>query len=208
MIKLSGSGFSHWSNKCVLSSNVNTHQQCMKSTLPTLEMLRWQILSRTFFILFPVCPWGLCSLVLGMFGSLLVRSLCTHTFLRRWVTSNNLYTFYFGKWKWVNGSQMWETLQVSQPRGVIVISVFLHQSPHLSFRTYSTKPQNKKIKRSPISGETLNTVKLTVSALKLLFLYVQVLKITKIKRWTKDWWEGGGAVFFLSIFFSYLLLPF
>ena len=143
-----------------------------------------------------------------MYKLLLVTHLLRKVWVQRDLTSNNLYTFYFGKWKWVNGSQMWETLQVSQPRGVIVISVFLHQSPHLSFRTYSTKHQNKKIKCSLISGETLNTVKLTVSALKLLFLYVQVLKITKIKRWTKDWWEGGGAVFFLSIFFSYLLLPF
>ena len=86
--------------------------------------------------------------------------------------------------------------------------LFSYISLHLSFRTYSTKPQNKKIKRSQISGETLNTVKLTVSALKLLFLYVQVLNITKIKRWAEDWWEGGGAVFFLSILFSYLLFPF
>ena len=153
MIKSSGSGFSHWSNKYVLSSSVNKPSNVRKVHFLLSRCLTYKkaktkgkvadFESNVLHSVSGVSPGPSAVLSWACLGAYWSDPfVLTLSWGDGWQVI--IYT-HFGKWKWVNGSQMLETLHVSQSRGVIVISVFLHQSPSV-FQDLQHKASEQKNK--------------------------------------------------------------
>lgn len=154
---------------------VNKHQQCMKSTLPTLEKLnvqegqkqgaRWWILSLMYFILYVSSMSPGTSAVLS-WACLAVYWSDPFVLTLSW--GDGWQVIIYTRFILANGNEWMEVkcqkLSTCLNHVEWLSFLFSYISLHLSFRTYSTKSQIKKIKRSLTSGEMLNTVKLSFCA--------------------------------------------